>query len=400
MLKKLLTVFFLHFLFICLLQAAGAEEAKVLTPLRVSSTIKQDELPYLFDRSYFTVWYAKRGYIQIELAQNDPACGIYICFHKKVTPVVIQVPDRDKGFSDYKTVAGEYLHQFVALPGVRSLRIRIADEASKEMLELAELRLLGAGSVPEWVQQWYTAEKADLMLLCGHPDDDLLWFGGAIPYYAAERQMHVQVVYLARGDSWRHNELLDALWLCGVRDYPTVSPFHDVRTENRSAVYGAWGGTKVFYPWFVSVLRRYRPDVLITQDLNGEYGHAVHQVAAYTAINCPPLAANPAYDPASAAKYGPWQVRKVYLHLYKPDQIVMDWDQPLRAFGGMSGTEVANSALSCHKSQQPIGYSAQTSGRYDCRLFGLYYSSVGPDVEKDDFFENIERPMLTFSFAD
>ena len=371
---------------VCSLSAA--EEAPELQPARLLSVISQDDLPNLFDRSYTSIWYARRGWIQVDLQPDQTAYGLYICFHTNVTPVVIQIRN-NQGYQDYATVSGEYLHQYVSLPGTSSVRIRIADESKKEMLQLAELHLFGSGEKPEWIQEWHTASKADMLLLCGHPDDVLLWFGGALPTYAGERGMHVQVVYLARGDSWRHNELLDGLWMCGVRDYPIVSPFHDVRTENRSIVYGAWGGTKVFYPWFVSVVRRLRPEVLITQDFNGEYGHAIHQVAAYTAVNCPPLAADPEFDPPSAALYGAWQIKKVYIHLYKQNQIVMDWEQPLTFFNGRTGLEIANAALECHKSQQPIGYSAKASGRYDCRLFGLYATTVGPDINRNDFFENI-----------
>ena len=366
-----------------------AETAKYLKPAKLSAAVNQENLYYLTDRDYKSIWYAKRGYLRLDLPEEESAHGLYICFHKKVVPLVVEVPDAQGGYRTLTRVGGEYLHQWVALPGVSSVRLRIADESKKEMLELAEVRLLGAGDLPPEIQRWRTAEKADLMLLSAHPDDELLWFGGALPVYAGERGLRVQVVYLAHGDSWRMNELLDGLWLCGVRDYPIIGEFKDVHPAARDGVYSAWGGTKTVYPWFVSILRRLRPEVLLTQDFDGEYGHAAHQVAAYMAANCPPKAADPAYDAASCAAYGTWQVKKVYIHLYPENRIVMDWEQPLSAFGGRTGLEMANLALECHKSQQPIGFSAKTGGPYDCRLFGLYATAVGPDRLKNDFFENI-----------
>lgn len=368
---------------------ACAEKAAECQPKRIISTVNQENLPGLTDHSYKTIWYAKRGYLQIELSPSQPAYGIYLCYHKKVVPVVIQIPDGKGNYKDYVRIKGKYLHQYTDLPGVSTIRIRIANERKKEMLELAEIRILGKGELPGWVQCWRTAKKADLMLLSAHPDDELLWFGGTLPTYAGERGLRVQVVYLAHGDSWRMNELLDGLWVCGVKDYPIIGEYRDFKPKDRSELYSAWGGTKTVYPWFVSIIRRLQPEVLITQDFDGEYGHPAHQIAAYMAVNCPPKAADSKYDAASKAKYGIWQVKKVYIHLYKKNRVVMDWKKPLRAFKGKTSLQIANSALKCHKSQQPIGYSAKQSGPYDCRLFGLYASTVGPDILMNDFFENI-----------
>ena len=83
------------------------------------------------------------------------------------------------------------------------------------------------------------------------------------------------------------------------------------------------------------------------------------------------------------------QVKKLYVHLYSKNQISMDWDQPLESFDGKTGMEIADAALECHKSQQPIGFDRKWRMPYDCRAFGLYYTTVGPDVLKNDFLENI-----------
>ena len=38
--------------------------------------------------------------------------------------------------------------------------------------------------------------------------------------------------------------------------------------------------------------------------------------------------------------------------------------------------------------QQPY-FQMHPDGTYSCKRFGLFRSTVGPDVQKDDFFENI-----------
>ena len=43
------------------------------------------------------------------------------------------------------------------------------------------------------------------------------------------------------------------------------------------------------------------------------------------------------------------------------------------------------------KSQQAYFSMERHGNLYDNHLFGLYYTSVGPDVQKNDFMENIPR---------
>ncbi len=371
------------------LSAARAETARELTPARITATANKGAVSHLTDGAYKTVWYAKKGYVQVDLPEGQPAYGVYLCHFKQAVRHVIQIPDSRGGYEDYAAHDEEYLHQFTPLPGVTSFRVAIDQYDGKHMLELAELRVIGDGALPDWVQVWETVDKADMLLLSAHPDDELLWFGGALPYYAGGRGKKVQLVYLAHGDARRKNELLDGLWTCGIRYYPVIGENKDFMSYNRSTVYDAWGGTRRVYPWYVGILRRVRPEVVLTQDFNGEYGHAAHQITAYMTVNCLEYAADPTYDAASAERYGAWQVKKMYVHLYEENQLVMDWHEPLERFGGKTSLEVAKEALWCHVSQRALTYTMEEKGPYDCRKFGLYFSAVGPDVLKNDFFENI-----------
>ena len=56
---------------------------------------------------------------------------------------------------------------------------------------------------------------------------------------------------------------------------------------------------------------------------------------------------------------------------------------------GETGLEVAKAAFKKHVSQQNGKYSVRDSGFNDCSLFGLYWSSVGPDEEHNDLFEHV-----------
>jgi len=67
----------------------------------------------------------------------------------------------------------------------------------------------------------------------------------------------------------------------------------------------------------------------------------------------------------------------------------MDWNITLDYFDGKTALEMAEIGYSKHESQQYAWFYVSDEGKYDCSLFGLYKSTVGPDIEKNGFFENI-----------
>ena len=136
-------------------------------------------------------------------------------------------------------------------------------------------------------------------------------------------------------------------------------------------------------------IRRFQPDVLLTHDLQGEYGHGAHRACADAVMHCVEYAADAKKYPRSAQKYGTWDTPKCYIHLWKENVIDMDWRQPLEAFGGKTGFDVAAEGFRCHKSQQKTDYHVEDWGPWDSSLFGLFRTTVGPDEEKNDFFENL-----------
>ena len=241
------------------------------------------------------------------------------------------------------------------------------------------------------MQQWQPPlEKADLLLISAHPDDEILFMGGTIPYYAGERGLAVQVAYLVPATPYRRLELLDGLWVCGERNYPDLGSFPDRYVTSLRGMYQqeGWSYDRVMRH-VAGLFRRYQPEVVVTHDVNGEYGHGAHKVAADAALRCVALAADASYQHPKLEEKEPWQVKKLYLHLYEEGALRMDWRQPLEAFGGQTAFDVAEAAFACHISQQHTDYRVEDFGPYDNAKFGLAFSTVGEDVEKNDFFENL-----------
>ena len=104
------------------------------------------------------------------------------------------------------------MHVLLELDGQTHFRI-VGDSGKESYLKINEVFVFGDGDLPDWVQRWEpTPEKADLLLLVAHPDDELIFFGGTIPTYAVERGMNVVVAYMSYSNTTRRSELLNGLW--------------------------------------------------------------------------------------------------------------------------------------------------------------------------------------------
>ena len=369
---------------ICFLPAASAaaDEARNITADCTLSLVNKQQIfktwrELIRDGSYDTAPKLARGNA-IEIAGTEEIGGLYVQLWNTVIPFEIQVPSGD----GWRTVhrEEERFSNWYPLPeGTQRVRLR---NAGKHDLRIAELGVYSAGDKPAAVPLWTDPEKADMMLVVAHPDDDLLWFGGLMPTYAGERGLALKVVYAVPTSADRKLELLDALWHCGVTAYPSLLGFGDVIGRSVQDQYRRWGQNTVFAA-MTEVIRRYRPDVLVTHGEKGEYGHAAHRTVCDACKRAVGFAADPEKYPKSAEAYGVWQVKKLYLHELTENQIVMDWHRPLSHFDGKDSYQVACEAFAMHASQVKRGWAMEDRGEHDSSLFGLYLTTVGPDTDHD-----------------
>ena len=377
------------------LSVAFAAEANDITEdckFKVCSSGRKYTL--MTDKKYTSYWESnkiKTPWIAITAPEGKPIAGLYVCFGNMPESWEIQTSDDGKDW--FTAVPGDtrFLHAYVALPQpAQHVRLAVTSE-KKTALRINDLFVLSEGDLPDWVQVWQpTEEKADILFLSTHPDDELIFFGGAIPTYAVEQQRKVVVAYFTRSNTTRSSELLNGLWHMGVRTYPVIGNFKDSYAKNLKAAYKSAGGKGKVNEWIVGLYRQYKPEVVVTHDTNGEYGHKQHMMIADAAQNCIALAANEDEFTASTIAYGTWQVKKLYLHLYPENQITFDWTVPLKSMNGATGIELAEEAYTLHKTQASSGMSVTETGtKYDNRVFGLAFTTVVEDVRKDDFLENI-----------
>lgn len=252
----------------------------------------------------------------------------------------------------------------------------------------------------------------DLLVISSHADDEQLFFAGILTYYAQVRNMAVQVVYgtnhysdLDKGVD-RFAERENGLWDVGITNFPGDSGWGDYYSENMDQALAAlnyYHGLTLddVVDWIRDTILLYKPQVVITHDVDGEYGHGFHQLMAYATQRC-------------LEKYSdqfPF-LKKVYLHLWKENKVSLTFeDQAFGELDGLTPFQVAQRyGFSQHYSQHYAwfydwiyyGFSKYEDADYShiCKAseitmfspmqWGLIYGDASLDVNKNDFFEGLK----------
>ena len=387
--------------------SAGGEEAQNITSdCKIKLSTKSFRAEKITDGLYTSYWEGeKEAHPWMTISSDRPVYGLYLCFQTMPDSYEIQ---RDKGGSWVTVYEGDtgYYHMYYPLDGVKQIRVYATAAGKKTVMGFNEVFAFGEGDVPDWVQRWEpTPEKADLLFLATHPDDDLLFLGGALAWYGVEQKRKVAVAYLTISNTTRRSEALNGLWTLGIRTYPVFGEFRDCYAKSGQVkdAYKQTGGKDKIQGWVTGLYRMMKPEVVVTQDLKGEYGHPQHKMVADAATAAYSLAADSGKYPETAEAYGTWQVKKLYLHLYgdEAEKTQFNWDVPLDSLGGMTANEKAEEAYAQHLTQKGAGQKfngkmvkfsvAEYGGkRYPNTWFGLYATEVGPDTQHDDLLENID----------
>lgn len=372
---------------------------------------------YLSDENRNTYSVSEENAV-VTLMRSDGISSIYIEFDRLPPKWILKDPITGKSIT-----CGEntFLHEYVDVETAFGELPQTLELCFEEGTVVAEIYSFSEGELPKWVQMWKPpCEKADLLLISSHSDDEQLFFSGILPYYAGERGLQVQVAYVVQHfeanqvkNHQRPHEQLDGLWKVGVRNYPVMSDFPDLYAESKDretafkqavSVFESAGITyDDFLDYITECIRRFKPLVVVSHDLDGEYGHGTHVVCSKALTEALAYSADETKYPDSASKYGVWEVEKTYLHLYEENKIVMDFDVPLTAFGGKTAFEVSQEGFGCHKSQhwtwfykwmygteeKPVKKATDIKNYSPC-YYGLYETKVGGDNVGGDFFENVQ----------
>ncbi len=265
---------------------------------------------------------------------------------------------------------------------------------------------------PAKAYDWQPPPSKVAVLAVGtHPDDEGIFFGGALPYYSTVLKLPTMLVCMTHG--WgdvRDDELRCAAWNYGLRYEPLFGRFTDINsgivtnnpyTNTIDMTWDYWAGVGFkgdgsdveagkarAINYVAEQIRRYRPDVIITHDLHGETGHDNHKATAYAVTQAFFVAADPNATATNLVGLAPWQAQKLYVHLYPTNRFFHEfWERPYPALTNATPRQVATNALTCNVSQGPFRWVVGSVyapyvyySKWPSEWWGLYASAVGPDT--------------------
>jgi LmbE family N-acetylglucosaminyl deacetylase len=311
----------------------------------------------------------KGSRITVTAKDGSPIGAIYVKWNKAVTPYTLITDTEELSCGEYG-----FLHEFIALDNPSaSVTFSLPEE---NPMGIYQIRIFTDNEVPSDVQIWEPpCERPDILLISSHADDEILFMGGIIPSYVPQGA-RVQVAYMT--EFWsttpvREHEKLDGLWVDGLRTYPICGNFKDVYCDDFADAQKKYSLDDMT-AFVVDCIDRLEPQIVVTHDFNGEYGHGFHMLTAKAVEQA---LAQASYD-----------VPKAYFHLYSENKIHMDLHVPVESLGGKTALEIAKDAYLQHKSQQWCWFYVSDTYKYSVADFGLYKTTVGVD-ENNSMLEHL-----------
>ncbi|MDO4543789.1 MAG: PIG-L family deacetylase [Clostridia bacterium] len=393
--KRLFCILILLILVFCSASAAETDSEKAVDLSRkcdYSSTITRKYWQEnITDGELDThIVFPKDSKIDIRWSEQIGVRYLYWEWYEQPKACTLNLYDGDGELVESVDLGGGYLNYAKELESNISKAVFVATEE----LNVAEIRVYGEGELPDNYHPWLPeAEKVDFLIVAMHPDDDALFMGAVMPIYGAEQGYTGTILFMATRTRLRCTEALNGAYLMGLRTYPILAGFPDIPSTMPQELKDTFTLEDVT-EYLVGQFRKLKPLVVVSHDLEGEYGHWQHKLLAQAVLDAAALSADPSYSPETAAEWGVWEVKKVYLHLYPENTLELATDIPLAAFDGKTAYEIAALAYECHESQQSGVHPISEYGEYGVRYFGLAYSNVGLDSGKNDMFENIEQELL------
>jgi len=212
-----------------------------------------------------------------------------------------------------------------------------------------------------------------LMCLAAHPGDE---DGQTLAYYRKKFGVKTYSVFYTRGEGGENetgSELYKELGVIRTREAenaarilgtdPYFLNFIDFGyCKTAAETFEKWGGKDSVLARVVYIIRKLKPDVIITNHLSDPMNgmnHGNHQVVALTALEAFEKAGDSSYHPEQFNEYGmkPWRVKKLFFRVFEDSAIKQGKYDVANAVGeidslrGVSYVDVANAALREHKSQ-------------------------------------------------
>jgi LmbE family N-acetylglucosaminyl deacetylase len=382
--------------------ASASGAANITAKCKFSPSSNTGSFKKALDDNYRTAWSSGKAaarFVDFTVQPGYPVGGIYLVWNTMPDGwELFSVGSGGKQTSVAKGGSEGYLAQYVLVPekfsDCKKFRLALYAKSTADV-KITDLSVYTPGSPPYYAPMWQPfTGRAELLTIVAHPDDDDLYLSMPAVTYANDGRKCATVLmtYGNNAKSPRRLEALESMWSLGDRSYPVLGRFPDVKVSKAEAI-KLWNLDKTV-GFIVMQIRRFKPSVIVTHDVRGEYGHGEHMLTEYATQLAFQCAGDSSKYPDSAKKFGTWKPGKLYVHLYKQNPLKpMSLTKKLRAFGNLTVREAIARAYARQRSQLP-GRSLPVSGHYDMRLFGLFYTNLGADKAHQSMFENVTEDAM------
>lgn len=245
-----------------------------------------------------------------------------------------------------------------------------------------------------------------LLMLGAHPDDENT---AVIAYFAHGRQIRTAYLSVTRGEGGqnligseqgpllgviRTQELLAARRIDGGEQFFTRAIDFGY-SKSREEALRLWGRERLLSD-MVRVIRRFRPDVIVTRfSHNGGSGHGQHTAVGHLSLEAFEAAADPERFP-DQLKQGlqQWRAKRLYWNIYGLDRLSEEAKATLgslvridtgqyNSFLGRSYAEVAGESRSMHRSQAMGTWQRKGS-------VPAFFAHIAGDPASRDLFDGID----------
>lgn len=245
-----------------------------------------------------------------------------------------------------------------------------------------------------------------ILCLAAHPDDE---DGATLAYYSKLKGFKAVTIFYTRGEGGqneigpelydelgkiREQECYDAAEIQGSNAY-FLGLLDFGYSKTAKETFKFWGGEDSVLARIVYMIRKIRPDVVITNHdtitTKPNRQHGNHQAVGITAYEAFEKAADMNYHPEQLVDgVAPWQVKKLFFRVYDTTKTnVIEVNISEKDAEGKTIEEISFDALAKHRTQGMDKISRTNIGVFGKRRYELIRSDNMYPIEGDDLFAEI-----------
>lgn len=263
------------------------------------------------------------------------ARGLYVAWHTVPAACIVSALDASGAALAEFIPEETLLNAWYALPeGTTEVRF-----TGKAPYAVSEVRVYASETPPEGLAVLKPPKtEPSVLLLLAHTGDEAFYFGSLLPYCASDE---VALAFLMSESRQAQQEAIELQYALGAQHQPIFADFPYYRAYMDNAKMYQLHKKADVEAYMITLLRAYRPEVLVTHASEGENGDCMHALAAAHALLGAQKAAEPLAQRESAAQYGAWQVQSVFEHRSEGEAPLYDTELPLLSHGDRSARELA-----------------------------------------------------------